>query len=159
MHERGTRSRDPAAYARRCLTRLRYFLLFDETNPKAASRLYRVASMTWLVLALVGLLSARTHWRRLWPTAAVFALVMLFHTLTIVSTRFRFPLEPFTFVWAAIALMPLVRSEINWSCCQAAPSKPPVDIGQSAAIGGPAKSLPGRDIGGARLAKATSVSK
>ena len=98
---------DPARYARLCLRRLRYFLLFDETNPKAANRIYRAATVTWLVLALVGLLVSCDRWRRLWPTYAIFAVVTLFHSLVIVSVRFRIPLEPLSFVWAAWAVVPL----------------------------------------------------
>ena len=99
---------EPARYGRLCLGRLRYFLLFDQTNPKAANRIYRAATVTWLVLALVGLLASGSHWRRLWPTYAIFATVMLFHAMVIVSARFRIPVEPMTFVWAAIAIAPLL---------------------------------------------------
>jgi len=96
----------PARYAGLCLQRLRYFLLFDETNPKASNRIYRAATVVWLVLALVGLLVSRDRWRRLWPTYAIFALVTLFHALVITSVRFRIPLEPMSFVWAAWAVVP-----------------------------------------------------
>jgi 4-amino-4-deoxy-L-arabinose transferase-like glycosyltransferase len=99
---------EPDRYARLCVRRLRYFLLFDETNPKAANRVYRAATVTWLFLALVGLLISRDRWRRLWPTYAIFAAVTLFHALVIVSARFRIPLEPFSFVWAAWAVEPLL---------------------------------------------------
>jgi len=98
----------PDQYARLCLRRLRYFLLFDETNPKAANRLYRLATVTWLVLAFVGFLVSCGQWRRFWPTYAVFAVVTLFHALVIVSVRFRIPLEPLTFPWAAAAVGPLL---------------------------------------------------
>jgi hypothetical protein len=98
----------PAAYRRLCLQRLRYFLLFDETNPKAANRLYRIATILWLVMAGIGVLASRDRWRALWPTYAIFLLVTLFHSLVIVSVRFRIPLEPLTFVWAAAAVAPLV---------------------------------------------------
>jgi len=47
------------------------------------------------------------RWRRLWPTYAIFAVVTLFHALVITSVRFRIPLEPFSFVWAAWAVVPL----------------------------------------------------
>ncbi|MEX0714337.1 MAG: hypothetical protein WD278_18520 [Pirellulales bacterium] len=94
----------PIRYARLCAQRLRYFLLFDETNPKAANRLYRAATVTWLVLALVGLLAARSHWCRLWPTMLIFGSLTVFHALTIVSARFRIPIEPMSFVWAAAAV-------------------------------------------------------
>jgi hypothetical protein len=99
---------EPGRYAQLCLRRLRYFLLFDETNPKAANRVYRAATVTWLLLALIGLLVSRDRWRRLWPTYAIFGVVTLFHALVIVSARFRIPLEPFSFVWAAWAVEPLV---------------------------------------------------
>ena len=100
---------NPAAYARLCLVRLRYFLLFDETNPKAASRVYRLATVVWLVLSGVGLLATLGHWRRLWPTYAIFALVTLFHTLVITSVRFRIPIEPLGLVWAAAGIGPMVQ--------------------------------------------------
>ncbi len=98
---------DPARYGRLCLRRLQYFLLFDETNPKAANRLYRISTVAWLVLAGIGLSISRGRWRELWPTYAVFAVVALFHSLVIVSVRFRIPLEPLTFVWAATVVAPL----------------------------------------------------
>ena len=100
----------PDQYAKLCVQRLRYFLLFDETNPKASNRIYRGATVAWLVLAFLGLLVSCDRWRRLWPTYAIFAAVTLFHALVITSVRFRIPLEPFTFVWAAWAVVPLGRS-------------------------------------------------
>jgi hypothetical protein len=98
---------NPARYARLCLRRLQYFLLFDETNPKAANRLYRLSTVAWLVLAGLGLSISRGRWRELWPTYAIFAAVLVFHSLVIVSARFRIPVEPLTFVWAATAVAPL----------------------------------------------------
>jgi hypothetical protein len=100
---------NPAAYGRLCLMRLRYFLLFDETNPKAASRIYRLATVVWLVLSGVGLLATLGRWRQLWPTYAIFALVTLFHTLVITSVRFRIPIEPLGMVWAAAGIGPVVQ--------------------------------------------------
>jgi hypothetical protein len=99
---------NPAQYGRLCLQRLRYFLLFDETNPKAANRLYRIATVTWLALTTVGLLVSWRRWRTFWPTYTIFGLVTLFHTLVITSVRFRIPLEPMSLVWAAAALAPLL---------------------------------------------------
>ena len=84
-----------------------FSLLFDETNPKAAQRLYRIATVIWLTLAFIGVVASRPYWRALWPTFAIFALVTLFHTFTITSARFRIPLEPMTFLWAATAVAPL----------------------------------------------------
>lgn len=98
---------DPMRYMGLCGQRLRYFLLFDETNPKAANRLYRAATITWLLLCLLGLLTTTSRWRALWPTYAIFGGVMLFHALTITSARFRMPLEPMTFVWIAAGVAPL----------------------------------------------------
>jgi hypothetical protein len=92
---------EPAHYLRLCLRRLRYFLLFDETNPKARNRVYRIATVTWLVSASIGLLVLRSRWRTLWPLVAIFAAVTLFHALTITSARFRIPIEPLSFIWAA----------------------------------------------------------
>jgi len=96
----------PARYAALCVNRLRYLLFFDETNPKAAHPVYRASSIVWLVLVSVGLLASRSQWRTLWPTVAIFVLVISFHTLTIASARFRIPLEPMTMVWGALAIAP-----------------------------------------------------
>jgi hypothetical protein len=99
---------DPARYGRLCLQRLRYFLLFDETNPKAANWLYRLTTVAWLLLALAGIAVSLRRWRQLWPTYAIFGLVLLFHSLVIVSARFRIPVEPLSFVWAALAVTALL---------------------------------------------------
>ncbi len=98
---------NPGRYAQLCLNRLRYFLLFDETNPKAANRIYRLTTVVWLVLAGLGVAVSVSHWRRLWPTYAVFAVVTAFHALVITSVRFRIPLEPMTFVWASLCVTPV----------------------------------------------------
>ena len=95
---------NPARYGRLCMNRLRYFLLFDETNPKAANRVYRWSTIIWLVLASLGLLVSLGRWREFWPSYAVFFAVTLFHALVITSVRFRIPIEPLSFVWAATAM-------------------------------------------------------
>jgi len=94
----------PRRYAQLCLQRLRYFLLWDETNPKAANWLYRAATLAWLGLSLAGLAACWKDRGKLWPTFAICAAIGLFHTLTIVSARFRIPLEPMTFVWCGAAV-------------------------------------------------------
>ncbi len=99
---------NPGRYAALCIQRLRYFLLFDETNPKAANRLYRASTVAWLTLGFVGLLVSWPQWRRLWPTYAIVGLVTLFHTLVITAVRFRIPIEPVTFVWASLAVSPAI---------------------------------------------------
>ena len=92
---------EPLAYLGLCAKRLQYFLLWDETNPKTAALPYRAATLAWLIVAAAGLWCSRPWWPRLWPLVAIFASVALFHCLTIVSARFRIPLEPLSFVWAA----------------------------------------------------------
>lgn len=104
---------NPDRYARLCADRLRYFLLFDETNPKAANRIYRLSTVVWLVLATVGLMASLGRWRSLWPTYAIFAAVTLFHTLVITSVRFRIPIEPLSFIWPAAALAPLLVHAVS----------------------------------------------
>ena len=98
---------NPGEYARLCLQRLRFFLLGDETNPKTSHVLYQAFNLCWLLLAGLGVWMLRADWRRLWPLAAAFAVVMLFHVLTITSARFRIPLEPLTLLWAAAPLAAL----------------------------------------------------
>jgi hypothetical protein len=93
---------DPWRYARLCLRRLRYFVLFDETNPKSRVWAYRVAHIGLTVFALGGFLLASPRVRRrLIPTMLTAATITLFHTLTIVSARFHIPLEPLLAIWGA----------------------------------------------------------
>jgi hypothetical protein len=96
---------EPGRYARLCLRRLRYFFLFDETNPKTKNRLYRVSHLGLTVLAIVGLvLAPRELRRRLGPTILTVGLIAAFHALTIVSARFHLPIEPLFAVWAGAGL-------------------------------------------------------
>jgi hypothetical protein len=95
----------PTRYLRLCLRRLRYFVLFDETNPKTRNLVYRSSHLSLTVLAALGLLMARRELRRrLAPTILSAALIASFHTLTIVSARFHIPIEPMMGLWAASAL-------------------------------------------------------
>jgi hypothetical protein len=97
---------DPARYVRLCLRRLRYFIFFDETNPKTRVLAYRVPHVMLTGFALIGLLLAPPSVRtRLGPTIAVVALITLFHSLTIVSTRFHIPIEPLLAIWGAAGLV------------------------------------------------------
>jgi hypothetical protein len=95
---------NPSDYVALCAQRLRYFLLFDETNPKTKNVVYRAATLLLLTLAVLGLVAGRRHWRALAPTLLVFGSVALFHTLTITSARFRIPVEPIAILWAAMAV-------------------------------------------------------
>jgi hypothetical protein len=99
----------PGHYARLCLQRLRFFLLFDETNPKSRVSVYRASHVALQVMALSGLWLSRSAWRQLWPTYFVFGLVTAFHAMTIVSARFHIPLEPTQILWAACGVAELVR--------------------------------------------------
>ena len=93
---------EPARYPMLCLRRLRYFVLFDETNPKTRSLIYRVPHLALTMLAGLGLaLATRDVRRRLAPTIATAVLIAAFHTLTIVSARFHIPIEPLLALWAA----------------------------------------------------------
>ena len=96
---------EPGRYARLCLRRLRYFVFFDETNPKARSTIYRTGHLGLTVLAALGLILAKVEVRRrLGPTLLTTALIAGFHALTIVSARFHLPIEPLMGLWAAAGL-------------------------------------------------------
>ncbi len=91
----------PGRYLRLCLRRLRYFLLFDETNPKSRVTAYRIPHLALSLFGTLGLFLAGSSLRmRLMPTIATAALIALFHTLTIVSARFHIPIEPLLGLWA-----------------------------------------------------------
>jgi len=95
----------PGRYLGLCLRRLRYFFLFDETNPKTRNRLYRASHLGLTVLAVLGLLAAPGDVRRrLVPTILTVGLVAAFHAATIVSARFHIPIEPLLAVWAGAGL-------------------------------------------------------
>lgn len=92
---------DPARYAGLCLRRLRYFWLFDETNPKTRVLVYRVSHLGLTGLAMLGLATAGPAFRRRsLPLLATVGAISLFHALTIVSARFHIPIEPLLAVWA-----------------------------------------------------------
>jgi hypothetical protein len=93
---------DPARYGWLCWRRLRYFLLFDETNPKSRVLAYRLPHVALTVLAALGLLMAGPSVRRrLAPTVWTTLAITTFHALTIVSARFHVPVEPLMAVWIA----------------------------------------------------------
>ncbi|GAC1464993.1 MAG: hypothetical protein NVSMB9_04180 [Isosphaeraceae bacterium] len=95
----------PGRYVRLCLRRLRFFILFDETNPKTRNLVYRVPHLGLTAMAILGLALARPETRRrLGPTVVTAVLVAAFHALTIVSARFHIPLEPLLGLWASCAL-------------------------------------------------------
>jgi len=129
---------NPRQYMRLCFQRLRYFLLFDETNPKATNRVYRTATVGWLVLVFIGLLVSHGQWRVFWPTYVVFLVVTVFHALVITSVRFRIPLEPMSFLWAASAVSPLVERSLRRPLRIYGPGESPRDpFGPDHALRGP----------------------
>jgi len=96
---------DPGRYPWLCLRRLRYFVLFDETNPKTRNPVYRASHLALTLAAALGLaLATPALRRRLAPTVVTVALIALFHALTIVSARFHIPIEPCLGLWAACGL-------------------------------------------------------
>ena len=96
---------DPMRYPRLCLRRLRYFVLFDETNPKARSPIYRAGHLGLTIAAALGLALARPDVRRrLGPSLLVAGVITAFHALTIVSARFHLPIEPLMALWAGAGL-------------------------------------------------------
>jgi len=94
----------PKQYLRLVVRRLGYFLLWDQTNPKAAHPVYRATSLLWLTGAAAGWLATWPYRRRFWPTWLLVFLLTAFHSLVITSARFRIPVEPIGIVWAALAL-------------------------------------------------------
>jgi 4-amino-4-deoxy-L-arabinose transferase-like glycosyltransferase len=96
---------EPVRYLALTARRLRYFFLFDETNPKTRALVYRLGHVGLTVLALFGWFVMGPDTRRmLRPTAAVVLLIAAFHAATIVSARFHIPIEPLMAVWAGMGL-------------------------------------------------------
>jgi hypothetical protein len=96
---------DPGRYPRLCLRRLRYFVFFDETNPKSRVLLYRAPHLALTTFAALGIVLARPALRRrLLPTLITVGAIALFHCLTIVSARFHIPIEPLLALWGATGL-------------------------------------------------------
>jgi hypothetical protein len=92
----------PGRYTSLCLRRLRYFVLFDETNPKTRNVVYRTGHLGLTIMAAFGLLVMPGRLRsRLWPTFLTAGLITTFHALTIVSARFHIPLEPLLALWGS----------------------------------------------------------
>ncbi len=96
---------NPSRYGWLCLRRLRYFLLFDETNPKTRVLAYRLPHVALTFLAAVGLVLAGPVLRRqLVPTMLTALAITVFHSLTIVSARFHVPIEPLLALWGSAGI-------------------------------------------------------
>jgi hypothetical protein len=95
----------PGRFSRLCLARFKAFVLFDETNPKTRSVIYRAGHLALTLAAALGLILMPGDLRkRLAPTFLAAALIAAFHSLTIVSARFHIPIEPLMGLWAAAGL-------------------------------------------------------
>ena len=93
---------DPWRYPKLCVRRMRYFVFFDETNPKTRSVVYRTAHLGLTFLAAMGIfLMPRDIRRKFGPAFLTATLIALFHALTIVSARFHVPIEPLMAAWAS----------------------------------------------------------
>jgi hypothetical protein len=109
---------EPGRYIWLCLRRLRYFVFFDETNPKSRVLAYRVPHVGLTIFAGLGLVLMPPALRKkLMPTIATVVLITLFHSVTIVSARFHIPIEPLLAIWGAAGCT-------RWRLPLAAPSNP-----------------------------------
>jgi hypothetical protein len=109
---------DPLRYPSLCARRLRAFILWDETNPKTRSLVYRAGHLGLTVLAVFGMIGlGPVLRRRLAPTLLAAALIAAFHALTIVSARFHVPIEPLMAVWASglVAARSCGRAELGFT--------------------------------------------
>jgi MFS family permease len=96
---------EPLRYPRLTLKRLRAFVLWDETNPKSRSLVYRAGHLGLTVLAVFGWIALGAEGRRrMAPTLISALLIAVFHALTIVSARFHVPIEPLMAAWASTLL-------------------------------------------------------
>lgn len=103
-------SEQPGRYAELCFRRLRYFIFFDESNPKTRNVVYRASHLGLTCAAAFGIwMMGATARRRLAPTFLTAGLIAAFHTLTIVSARFHIPIEPLLGLWAAAGLAQFPR--------------------------------------------------
>ena len=88
---------DPAAYLRKCLWRLKFWLWFDETNPRSFVAAYRWGYVLLLALAVPALRLDR----RTLPLWLAYAALSAVHVLVITSARFRLPVEMLMLIPAA----------------------------------------------------------
>ena len=98
-------SEDPGHYLKMCGVRLAQMLWFDATNPRAYVLAYRLSYLVLLALATVGVGLCVSGRRALYWQMPLLAGVgiLVFHTLTITSARFRLPIEALMLLPAAVA--------------------------------------------------------
>ncbi len=111
---------EPGRYAKLCLRRLRYYLWFDDTNPKTAIPFYRIPHAGLTIGAAAGLVAMGPTLRRKMAFMIIaFGLTAAFHAMTITAPRFHLPWEPAMIVWSVAGIR---------SCATAYASKRPVLI-------------------------------
>jgi 4-amino-4-deoxy-L-arabinose transferase-like glycosyltransferase len=87
-------ARSPGHYAKLVARRLRFFLLFDETNPMTFTPLYRWSHVLLLISFVGGAIRTRGSWRALSIIYLFLLLAAVFHALTLVAPRFQIPFQP-----------------------------------------------------------------
>jgi 4-amino-4-deoxy-L-arabinose transferase-like glycosyltransferase len=102
-------SEHPSHYITMCGVRAAQLLWFDPTNPRAYVLSYRLSYLVLLSLSIVGVVLSMTgrgamYWQL--PLLAG-AGILVFHTLTITSARFRLPIEAFLLLPSALVFAAL----------------------------------------------------
>jgi hypothetical protein len=102
-------SENPGLYSRLCRVRLGQMLWFDPTNPRAYVLPYRLSYLALLALATMGVgLSLSGRPAMYWQMPLLAGLgILVFHTLTITSARFRLPIEALLLLPAAVVVAAL----------------------------------------------------
>jgi 4-amino-4-deoxy-L-arabinose transferase-like glycosyltransferase len=102
---------NPGHYLRMCGVRLGQMLWFDPTNPRAYVLPYRISYLALVSLATIGVGFSwanrrAAHWQM--PILAGLG-ILVFHTLTITSARFRLPIEALMLLSAAVASVAVIE--------------------------------------------------
>ncbi len=96
---------EPGRYSKLCLRRLKYYLWFDDTNPKTATAIYRIPHGGLTLGAIAGLmLMGKAQRRKMAFMIISFVSVTAFHALTITAPRFHLPWEPAMVLWAVAGM-------------------------------------------------------
>jgi len=104
---------EPGRYSKLCFRRLKYYLWFDDTNPKTATPFYRIPHGGLTLGAVAGLvLIGKTQRRKMAFMIISFVLVAAFHALTITAPRFHLPWEPAMVLWTVAGMRALAFGTI-----------------------------------------------
>ncbi len=104
-------SENPGHYITMCGIRLGQILWFDPTNPRAYVLSYRLSYLVLLGLAIFGVgLSMTGRGALYWQLPLLAGVgILVFHTLTITSARFRLPIEALLLLPAALVFAVLAE--------------------------------------------------